>query len=59
MHGQAAIVTESADTYFVKGKATWENEWLNCRIKLIGDLELNERNQIKYVNQAVVQRLDE
>ena len=35
----------------------WDKEWENRRIKVIGDLEVNEKNKSMYIKHPVVQRL--
>jgi hypothetical protein len=57
--GQAAVIGDSAGKYFIRGMNEWETGWVNQRIKVIGDLEVNSTGEISYIKDAVVQMLNE
>lgn len=53
--GQAVLEAENIGLYFIKGIERWTDDWLNHRIKVIGDLVMAESNQPRVINRAVVQ----
>jgi hypothetical protein len=57
--GHAAVVGDTTGKYYIRGMEQWENEWINQRIKVIGDLEVSENGETRYIKDAVVQMINE
>ena len=55
--GHAALVADNIGAYFIQGMDMWKEEWLNKRIKVIGDLEINKKTKSKSIKHPVVQLL--
>jgi hypothetical protein len=60
--GFARVVVDIADSYCIDGMDLWQTEWLNKKIKVVGDLEIREikshskiyTDKIKFIKSAVV-----
>ena len=57
IEGKAVLEVEKIGTYFIADMKQWDKEWENRRIKVIGDLEVIEKNKSMYIKHPVVQRL--
>jgi hypothetical protein len=44
--GFAKVVVDVADTYCIDGMQLWQNDWLNKKIKVVGDLEICRQSQV-------------
>ncbi len=53
--GHAAIRTDSSDTYLIRGMNAWDKDWIDSRIKVVGDLISVSPNQPQEISSAVVQ----
>ena len=61
--GFAKVVVDVADSYCIDGMEVWQTDWLNKKIKVIGDLEIREIkssskiyvDKIKFIKSAVIQ----
>lgn len=59
INGEAAVRTDNAGIYFIKGMQTWEKEWIGHRVMAIGDMEARRDNDKQFIGSAVLQLLDE
>ena len=61
--GFARVVVDVAESYCIDGMEVWQTEWLNKKIKVIGDLEIREIkssskifvDKSKFIKSAVIQ----
>lgn len=57
IEGHAALVTENTGTYIIHGIDKWQDEWLDKKVKVIGDLTGSKENSSKIICQPIVQLL--
>jgi hypothetical protein len=57
INGQPALVAENVGTYFIEGMNQWERSWENKKIRIIGDLNLEEKTKFNTISKPVVQLL--
>jgi hypothetical protein len=57
MPGHAAIRTDSSDTYLIRGMDAWDKDWIDHRIKVVGDLEVSNASTTAFIGDAVIQLL--
>lgn len=61
--GFAKVEVDVADSYCIDGMELWQADWLNKKIKVVGDLEIREiispskiyADKVKFIKSAVVQ----
>lgn len=61
--GFAKVVVDVTDSYCIDGMELWQTDWLNKKIRVVGDLEIREikspskiyADKIKFIRSAVVQ----
>ncbi len=57
IEGHAAVVADKVGTYFVEGLNQWDNDWLERKIRIIGDLAFNQNSKKSIIKKPVVQLL--
>jgi hypothetical protein len=55
--GHAALVAENIGTYYIDGMGKWKEEWVNKKIKVIGDLGITKNTKENIIKHPVVQLL--
>ena len=58
IEGHAAVVADSTRIFYVDGMDHWEDNWLNQKVKITGDLEAFS-NKTKLIKGAVVLLLEQ
>jgi hypothetical protein len=57
INGQPALVAENAGIYFIEGMNQWEIDWEHKKIRIIGDLNSEEKTKHNTISKPVVQLL--
>lgn len=57
MEGGAMLEAENLGIYRVEGIRQWEEDWVDQRIKIIGDLEFRKRKNYYLIRNPMVQLL--
>ncbi len=55
--GHAALVADKVGVYFVEGLDEWNKDWLEKKVKIIGDLAFLKNKNIKVIKKPVLQLL--
>ena len=55
IEGRAALVTENIGTYIIQGVDKWQDEWLNKKVKIIGDLTNSKKLSLGIIRHPIVQ----
>jgi hypothetical protein len=57
INGKPALVAENVGTYFIEGMNQWERGWEHKKIRIIGDLNSEEKTNLNTISKPVVQLL--
>lgn len=59
LNGEAAVQTDRAVIYYVRGMQAWEKIWIGQKVLVIGDLETDTTGNKQVIGSAVMQLLAE
>lgn len=57
INGQPVLVAENVGTFFIEGMSKWKREWVDKKIRIIGDLVAAKKANHNTICKPVVQLL--
>jgi hypothetical protein len=59
IEGHAVLVADNIGTYYIAGMNCWQEDWVNMKVKVIGDLTADKKQKKPVIHHPVLQLLKE